>query len=55
MAKHREMQLLEEPCPTYNNGRLLNSRTPRDGRYREVLGLKIPYLFVCLFVVTVQT
>jgi len=35
MAKHREMQLLEEPCPTYNNGRLLNSRTPRDGRYRE--------------------
>ena len=36
MAKHREMQLLEEPLTSYNNGRLLNSRTPRDGRYREV-------------------
>jgi len=35
MAKHREMQLLEEPLTSYNNGRLLNSRTPRDGRYRE--------------------
>ena len=48
MAKHREMQLLEEPLTNYNNGRLLNSRTPRDGRYREV---KIVHLLFSCFVV----
>ena len=48
MAKHREMQLLEEPLTNYNNGRLLNSRTPRDGRYREV---KLVHLLFSCFVV----
>lgn len=37
MAKHREMQLLEDPMmnpSVYNNGRIL-ARTPRNDRYRE--------------------
>jgi hypothetical protein len=39
MAKHREMQLLEDPLMNpnmYNNGGRVLGRTPRSDRYREV-------------------